>query len=115
MDVKWHETKRERNIGEMSHLADREAWQDFDRKHKTFVDDPRNLRLAVATDGFNPFGNFSSTYSMWPVLVMPLNLPPWECVNLSNYFMSLLIPGLTSLEKDFDVFLETLIVELKKL
>jgi hypothetical protein len=47
----------------MSHPADGEAWQDFNRKHPTFADDPMNLRFAVATDGFNPFGNFSSTYS----------------------------------------------------
>ena len=109
MDAEWHETKREKNTGEMSHPADREAWQHFDRKHKTFVDDPRNLRLAVTTDGFNPFGNFSSTYSMWRVLVMPLNVPPWECLNPSNCFMSLLILGPTFPGKDFDVFLETLI------
>ena len=99
----------------MSHPADGEAWQDFDRNHKTFVDDPRNLRLAVATDGFNPFGNFSSTYSMWPILVTPINLPPSECVNPSNYFMSLLILGPTSLRKDFNVLLEPLIDELQEL
>ena len=98
----------------MSYPADGEAWQDFDRKHKTFVDDPRNLRLAVATDGFNPFGNFNSTYSMWPVLVTPLNLPPWKCVNPLNCFMSLLILGPTSLGKDFDVFLEPLIKRTKR-
>ena len=97
----------------MSHPIDGEAWQDFDRKHKTFLDDPRNLRLVVATNGFNPFGNLSSTYSMWHVLVMPLNLPPWECVKPSNCFMTLLIPGPTSLGKDFDVFLEPLIEKLK--
>ena len=95
----------------MSHLVDREAWQHFDRKHKTFVDDPRNLRLAVTIDGFNPFGTFSLTYSMWLVLVTHLNLPPWECVNPSNFFMSLLIPSPTSLGKDFDLFLEPLIEE----
>jgi hypothetical protein len=99
----------------MSHPADEEAWQDFGRKLKTFADDPRNLRLAIAIDGFNPFGNFSSTYSMWPVLVTPLNLPPWECVNPLNCFMSLLILGQTSPGKDFDVFLESLVKELKDL
>jgi hypothetical protein len=99
----------------MSHPANGEAWQDFDRKHPTFVDDPRNLRLAITTDGFNPFGNFSLTCSMWPVLVTPLNLPPWECVNPSNCFMLLLILSPTSPRKDFDVFLEPLIEELKEL
>ena len=52
---------------------------------------------------------------MWPVLVMPLKLPPWDCVNPSNCFMSLLILGPTSPGKDFDVFLEPLIEELKEL
>ena len=52
---------------------------------------------------------------MWPVLVTPLNLPPWECVNPLNCFMSLLIPSPTSPGKDFDVFLEPLIEELKEL
>ena len=115
MDTKWHETEREKNTGEMSHPVDGEAWQDFNRKHPTFADDPWNLRLAIATNGFNPFGNFSSTNSIWPVLVTPLNLPPWECVNPSNCFMSLLILGPTSPGKDFVVFLEPLIEELKEL
>jgi hypothetical protein len=39
----------------MSHLADGEAWQDFDRKYPNFAKDARNLRLGLATDGFNPF------------------------------------------------------------
>ena len=72
----------------MIHSIDGEEWQDFDRKHETFAVDAKNLRLVVAIDGFNPFGNFSSAYSMWPVLVTPLNLPLWECVNPSNCFMS---------------------------
>ena len=46
---------------------------------------------------------------------MPLNLPSLECVNPSNCFMSLLIPSPTSTGKDFDIFLEPLIEELKEL
>ena len=46
---------------------------------------------------------------------MPLNLPSLECVNPSNCFMSLLTLGPTSPGKDFDVFLEPLIEELKEL
>jgi hypothetical protein len=29
-------------------------------KHLEFADDPRNLRLGLATDGFNPFGSMSN-------------------------------------------------------
>jgi hypothetical protein len=52
---------------------------------------------------------------MWPVLVTPLNLPPRECVNPANCFMSLLTPGPRCLGKNFDLFLEPLIEELLKL
>jgi hypothetical protein len=96
----------------MSHPADGEAWKDFDRRKKTFSADPRNMRLALAADGFNPFGNLSTQYSMWLVLLTPLNLPPWECVNPANSFMALLIPGPRSPGKDFDLFFEPLIEEL---
>ena len=99
----------------MSHLVDGKAWKHFDRKNPSFAAEARNLRLAIATDGFNPFGKISITYIMWPVLVKHLSLPPWECVDESNYFMSLLIPGPTSPGKDFDLFLEPLIEELLEL
>ena len=114
-DLQWHGTRRETVEGQMSHPANGKAWKHFDDKYNWFAKDARNLRLAVATDGFNPLGNFSMTYSMWPVLVMPLNLPPWECVNPTNCFMSLLIPGPKSPGKDFDLFLEPLIEELLQL
>nr|GFB73033.1 hypothetical protein [Tanacetum cinerariifolium] len=29
--------------------------------------EPRNVRLGLAIDGFNPFGNLSQSYSMWLV------------------------------------------------
>ena len=85
-DLQWHGMRCEMVEGQMSHPADGKAWKHFNDKYNWFAKDARNLRLAVATDGFNPFGNFSTTYSMFPVLVMPLNLQPWECVNLANCF-----------------------------
>jgi hypothetical protein len=44
----------------MSHPADEDACKYFDSKEKSFADEHRNLRLALATDGFNPFGNMST-------------------------------------------------------
>jgi len=40
----------------MRHPVDGEAWKEFDETFKSFANDPRSLRLAIATDGFNPFG-----------------------------------------------------------
>ena len=45
-----------------------------------FSQDPQNVRLGVATDGLNPFGNMSNSYSMWPVVLVPYNMPPWRCM-----------------------------------
>jgi hypothetical protein len=93
-ETQWHKKVRMPVENVMSHPANGDAWKYFDSKEKDFAAELRNLRLALATDGFNPFGNTSTQYSMWPVLLTPLNLPPWECVNPANCFMSLLIPGL---------------------
>jgi hypothetical protein len=96
----------------MSPPADGKAWQEFDKEHPKFAKDARNIRLGLATDGFNPFSEKNSKYSMWPVFIIPYNLPPWSCMRESNFMMALLIPGLTCPGKDFDVFLEPLIEDL---
>lgn len=114
-DTQWHKLKRQPIENTLSHPADGEAWKDFDRKYPWFADDARNLRLGISTDGFNPFGNMSISYSMWPVFVVPYNLPPWACMDQSNFMMSLLIPGPKSPGKDFDVFLQPLIDDLLEL
>ena len=63
-EAQWHKLKRKAVENELSHLADGEAWKDFDRQHDWFEEDLRNIRLGLATDGFNPFGKMSSSYSM---------------------------------------------------
>src|SRR6266540_1039098 len=114
-DAQWHKLKRKEVQNELSHPADGEAWKDFDRKYRWFAEDARNIRLGLATDGFNPFGKMSSSYSMWPVFLVPYNFPPWVCIEQSNFMMGLLIPGRECPGKDFDVFLEPLIEELQEL
>jgi len=104
-ETRWHKDKRVAVENEMTHPADGLAWKDFDAVFPSFARDAKNLRLGLATDGFNPFGNMNTTYSMWPVLVKVYNLPPWSCTAASNCIMALLIPGPKSPGKDFDVFL----------
>ena len=71
----WHASGRV-NDGLMKHPADYEAWKSFDSKYIEFSSDPRNVRLRLAVDGFNPYGNMSTTHSTWPVSLIPYNLPP---------------------------------------
>ncbi|XP_062078722.1 uncharacterized protein LOC133834305 isoform X2 [Humulus lupulus] len=113
--MRWHHEQRIKEDGVLRHPADGKAWKDFDRNNPTFAMEPRNVRLGLAADGFNPFGNMSLSYSMWPVVLTTYNLPPWLCMRETNFMLSLLIPGPHSPGKDFDVFLRPLIDELKEL
>lgn len=72
----WH-AKNQSQYGKMRHPVDSTAWKTVDRKWPEFASDPRNLRLGLATDGFNPFRDLSSRYSCWSVILMTYNLPPW--------------------------------------
>nr|GEX38342.1 hypothetical protein [Tanacetum cinerariifolium] len=77
--------------------------------------EPINVRLGLAADGFNLFGNLSQSYSMWSVILTTYNLPPWLCMKESYFMLTLLIPGPKSPSKDIDVYLRPLIDDLKVL
>ena len=101
--------------GNLRHPVDREAWKEFDKLYHWFAQEPRNVRMGLATNGFNPFGNMHNSYSMWPVVLVPYNLPPWKCMKDPFMMMSLLIPGPKTPGKDIDVYIRPLIDELKEL
>ncbi|XP_060969955.1 uncharacterized protein LOC133037137 [Cannabis sativa] len=111
----WHHIGKSKDDGVLRHLVDGLAWKDFDAKHPEFAMDPRNVRLGLAADGFNPFGNMSLAYNMWPVVLANYNLPPWLCIKDNYFSLSTLIPGAKSPSKDMDIFLRTLVDELKEL
>jgi hypothetical protein len=113
-DMRWHKEGRV-NDGVLRHPADSMAWKLLDEIHSWFALDSRNVRLGLATDGFNPFGVMSVSYSTWPVMLIPYNLPPWMCLKQPFWIMSMLIPGPKSPGNDIDVYLQPLIDELKQL
>ncbi|XP_012832641.1 PREDICTED: uncharacterized protein LOC105953517 [Erythranthe guttata] len=114
-DMRWYKDGKIDEEGTMTHPSDSEAWKDLDKQYPWFAQDPRNVRLGLATDGFNPFGNMNNSYSIWPVILVPYNLPPWLCMKEPYFIMSLLIPGPKSPGRDIDVYLRPLIDDLKEL
>lgn len=58
-----------------------------------FAQESRNVCLGLATNGFNPLGNMSNSYSMWLVILIPYNLPAWRHTKENFLMMSLLIRG----------------------
>jgi hypothetical protein len=113
--TRWHKEKRVPVENEMRHPADGEAWKDFEETFKSFADDPCSLRLGIGSDGFNPFGQMINTYSIWIVIVVPHNFPPWMCMDQSNYMLALLILGKISPSKDLHVYMQPLIKDMIQL
>ncbi|KAI5313812.1 hypothetical protein L3X38_042988 [Prunus dulcis] len=111
-DMRWHKEKRV-DDDVMRHPVDGEAWKEFDRTFPEFAADPRNVRLGLATDGFNPYGILNQHHSTWPIFAFPYNLPPWKCMKKEYMMMTVLItedPG-----RSIDVYLRPLVDELKDL
>ena len=101
--------------GKMRHLVDSIAWKNFYSQYPYFAANSRNVRLGLASDGFNPFGNMSNSYSVWPVVLISYNLPPWRCMKDPYLIMSTLILGPKAPGNDIDVYLQPLIYKLKEL
>ncbi|KAA0025325.1 uncharacterized protein E6C27_scaffold1204G00040 [Cucumis melo var. makuwa] len=57
----WHDRKREVN-DLLQHPKDALSWKKIDNLWPEFGSEPRNLRLALSTDGVNPHGDLSSRY-----------------------------------------------------
>ena len=109
--TRWHDEDRKKD-GLLRHPADSPLWKDFDEKHKEFAKDSRNIRLAFATDGFNPFRTMNVSYSVWPGICIPYNFPPSMCMKQSNFILSLLIPGKYGPSSDMDVYYQPLVYDL---
>lgn len=90
----------------MRHPANSKEWKDFDGNFSSFALDARNIQLGLASDGFNPFGNMSSSYSIWTVVLVIYNLPPWMCMKDPYMVMSMIILGPKAPGNDIDVYLQ---------
>ena len=71
----WHKNGKWYNPNKMVHPSNGEAWTSFNDKHHLKSDETRNVCVALATNGFNPYGMMAAPYTCWSVFVIPLNLP----------------------------------------
>ncbi|XP_042486512.1 uncharacterized protein LOC122066739 [Macadamia integrifolia] len=112
--MRWHHEQRV-DDQRLRHPTDSKEWKDFDMRYPYFSKDPRNVRLGLASDGFNPFKTMTLTHSMWPIMVVPYNLPPWMCMKQPFVILTLLIPDPKQPGNNMDIYLQPLIEELKEL
>jgi hypothetical protein len=101
--MRWH---KEGLVSDdkMRHPADSMGWKHVYNKYPEFASDVRNVRVGLASDDFNPFGMLNVTYTTWPVILIPYNLPPWLCLKQPFWMMSMLIPGPKSPGNNIDVY-----------
>ncbi|XP_075113362.1 uncharacterized protein LOC107776664 [Nicotiana tabacum] len=106
--MRWHSSAGNQD-GLMRHPRDSQAWKAFDLLYPEFAIDPRNVRLDLASDSFNPFRAMATNYSIWPVVLIPYNRPPWECMKQTSFILSMIIPRKQMPGNDIDVYLLPLI------
>lgn len=83
-DMRWYYEEKV-NDSFMRHPTDGKAWKSFDKSHPSFANEPRIVRLGLASNGFQPFLNSKSPYSMWPILLVPYNMQPWTYMRQSKF------------------------------
>ena len=104
-----------KNDGLLRHLVDSPQCKEFDSLYLDFGNEPRNLRVALASDEMNPFGNLSTNHSSWSVLLMIYKLPPWLCIKRKYIILCMMIAGPRQPGSDIDVYRTPLIEDLRKL
>ena len=87
-NLRWHVDERKCD-GMYQHPADSIQWKKFDDEFPEFGKESRNIWLGFAIDGMNSFGNMSTNYSSWPVLLVIYNLPSELCMK-QKYMMLLM-------------------------
>ncbi|KAL6529054.1 hypothetical protein OROHE_014798 [Orobanche hederae] len=110
-DLIWHSTSSKKP-GVLRHPSDSPAWKAIDDRFPEIASDPRNLRLGISTDGVD-VNRGNRNHSVWPVLTVIYNLPPWLCMKRKFIMLSLLISGTPG--NDIDVFLDPLIDDMELL
>ncbi len=111
----WHSQNKSMD-GKVRHVPDSRAWEHIDATFPDFANEPRNVRLGLAIDGMNSFGEKSNTWSTWPVLVLNYNLPPWLVTKKFFLLLSLIIHGPNNVKSsNFDVYLALVLEELAEL
>jgi hypothetical protein len=113
--ITWHKHGHRYHPNKIVHLSDGEAWKAFDMEYKDFGSEARNVRVAITTDGFNPYGMGAASYNYWPVFIIPLNLlnlPPGVCMQRQNILLSLVVLGSEQPGKNMGMYMEPLVDEL---
>nr|GEX51974.1 hypothetical protein [Tanacetum cinerariifolium] len=116
-EMTWHATRKCTKPSKMQHPVDGRAWKNFETKYPNFAKEPRNVRLGLAADGFNSFGNLSQAYNILAWKNFETKYPNFakEPRNVRLGLAADCFNSFGNLSKDFDVYLRPLIEDIKVL
>jgi hypothetical protein len=60
--MRWHKDGERENKKVMVHPLDSDVWKALDNFDPEFARDMRNVHTRLATDGFTPFGDSTTSY-----------------------------------------------------
>ena len=69
------------------------GWKTWYSSEGVFKGDHRGLVFAFCTDGLNPYAHEKTSYSMWPIFLIPLNLPHHMRMKVGSMLLMGIIPG----------------------
>ncbi|WVZ49393.1 hypothetical protein U9M48_000759, partial [Paspalum notatum var. saurae] len=105
--TRWHDEGRKKD-GLLRHPTDSPLWQDFDKKHPEFAADSRNIRLAFATDGFNPFRTMNClAWYLYSLQLSTFNVH--EAIKFHPFFAD---SGRNGPGSDMDIYYQPLVDDL---
>jgi hypothetical protein len=113
--TRWHQEGVRENDQVMVHPFDSEAWKALDDFGADFTKDAWNVCIGLATDGFSLDNMSAESYSCWPVLAIPYNIPPALCIKSEYMFLCLIIPSPNHPGTNMNEMLKPSVEELKQL
>jgi hypothetical protein len=76
--------------------ADGSSFREIEGEWEDFKDEPRNVRISLATDSVNPFRELRYIYSVWPIFVIKNSIPPWMSIKREHIMLTMIILGICS-------------------
>lgn len=101
----------------VTNIHQSKAWHEWYNQSGVFQGESRSISFALCTDGLNPFSNEKTRYSMWPMFLVPLNMPQSVRMKSGSMFLAGIIPGPKE-PKNMDPYIDVLvddILDLEKL
>jgi hypothetical protein len=80
--------------GVLRMTSDGFAFREIDEKWANFKGEPHNVRLSLAVDCVNPFGEVRSIYSVWPIFVINNNIFPWMSIKREHIMLTMIVPSI---------------------